>query len=1022
MMIGHRLGMRLSTRFAAVPVAIAIALAGVVSSSADILVDLDATALPEGPLAAWQNNGSLGEAFLAEVDIPAVTTLDGVKGVTLDGTNDWYVGPSAYWLSYEMSRTIEAWIYNPVMDDEETIFAWGRRGGPDATNMSFNHGVNPTFGAVGHWGEGPDMGWAGNYAANRWTYVAYTYDNLMTTATVYFDGQYANSEAVGVLMTHDFSENWEIELPFVVGNQNNADGFRTDDLSGSMTIARIRVHDVALTEAEISAAFGAEAAQFGLDDPDGDGMPSWFESLYEFLDPFGASDAAEDFDNDGLNNLAEYNAGTEVDNPDTDGDGMSDGDEVAAGSDPLDPDTDGDGLEDGEEVGLGTDPTKQDSDGDGYSDPFEIDWLSDPTDVNSVPTGLPSSIGINFIGGHSGTAGGSVTGVAGVQQQPNWNNFADLNNATGGPAALIDDTGTATGASVTWSGAPNTWAISLDPPADQNAALMSGYLDTGDPGTSTTTVVVENVTYKFYDVILYFGRDGSGSAGNYTANGRMKAGLVHSAPWPVTVGNGVFIEAPNSGDAGNYTVFDSLLGSTLTVTAAASNFRAPLNGIQIVEVMDSDDDGLPDPYEEANGLNPYDASDAVADSDSDGLSNLEEFELGTDPQDADTDDDLLSDGDEVAAGSDPFNPDTDQDGLMDGMETTSDPTMADTDGDLFLDGQEVFHGSDPNNPGSTPTLDTPVALVDLDATDKPVGPLEIWPNDGVMGGVFYAEAGIPEVVADGDNVKGVVFDGANHWFVGPASPLHVTGHNSRSIVAWVYNPEIAPEETVFAWSRRGGGDGTNMSFNHGTHDAWGAVGHWGNDGDVGWDPNQTDGDAGVDGQEKAGVWTFIAYTYDASINRTCVYTDGALTKCEDHGLDFATWAQDTAGRALPFVLGNQNEAGGNRIPDISASMTISRVRVYDIPIDAAEIAAQYNVELPYYEGQVGPSAPTITGMAHSTGTGITLTWTAEAGASYTVQASNDLLSWEDLATGIQEGSYNDPAVLQDHRFYRIIIE
>ncbi|HCF95444.1 MAG TPA: hypothetical protein DEW46_10310, partial [Verrucomicrobia bacterium] len=80
------------------------------------------------------------------------------------------------------------------------------------------------------------------------------------------------------------------------------------------------------------------------------------------------------------------------------------------------------------------------------------------------------------------------------------------------------------------------------------------------------------------------------------------------------------------------------------MTAAASNFRAPLNGIQIVEVMDSDDDGLPDPYEEANGLNPYDASDAGADSDSDGLSNLEEFELGTDPQTADTDDDLLNDG------------------------------------------------------------------------------------------------------------------------------------------------------------------------------------------------------------------------------------------------------------------------------------------------------------------------------------------------------------------------------------------
>lgn len=45
---------------------------------------------------------------------------------------------------------------------------------------------------------------------------------------------------------------------------------------------------------------------------------------------------------------------------------------------------------------------------------------------------------------------------------------------------------------------------------------------------------------------------------------------------------------------------------------------------------DSDADGLPDAYESDNGLNPNDASDASADLDGDGRSNLQEFEQGGD--------------------------------------------------------------------------------------------------------------------------------------------------------------------------------------------------------------------------------------------------------------------------------------------------------------------------------------------------------------------------------------------------------
>jgi len=51
-------------------------------------------------------------------------------------------------------------------------------------------------------------------------------------------------------------------------------------------------------------------------------------------------------------------------------------------------------------------------------------------------------------------------------------------------------------------------------------------------------------------------------------------------------------------------------------------------------VVDTDGDGIPDAWESQHGLNSNNPADALLDSDSDGMSNLEEYLSGTDPTDS----------------------------------------------------------------------------------------------------------------------------------------------------------------------------------------------------------------------------------------------------------------------------------------------------------------------------------------------------------------------------------------------------
>lgn len=179
----------------------------------------------------------------------------------------------------------------------------------------------------------------------------------------------------------------------------------------------------------------------------------------------------------------------------------------------------------------------------------------------------------------------------------------------------------------------------------------------------------------------------------FTAAGQTQQ-LVVTAHYPDNSTKDV--SASNAGT--NYTTSNAGIASVSAgglVTAVASGtvvIQATNDGASgiitanvTVTGTDTDGDGIPDADEIRLGLDPHNPVDAQEDLDRDDLTNLKEFQLGTDIRKRDTDGDTIGDGEEIVAGADGF---------------ITNPLLADTDGDGVRDGLEVQTGSDPTNPNS----------------------------------------------------------------------------------------------------------------------------------------------------------------------------------------------------------------------------------------------------------------------------------------------------------------------------------
>ncbi len=106
----------------------------------------------------------------------------------------------------------------------------------------------------------------------------------------------------------------------------------------------------------------------------------------------------------------------------------------------------------------------------------------------------------------------------------------------------------------------------------------------------------------------------------------------------------------------------------------------------------------------------------------------------------DTDGDGLTDDQEQQLETDPNNPDTDADGLTDGDEENvhgTNPLVADTDGDGSTDGQEIAQGTDPLDASSTPPNGVPNG-----GGPPPIAEGAVWPVVTLLIGGSIAVAGV----------------------------------------------------------------------------------------------------------------------------------------------------------------------------------------------------------------------------------------------------------------------------------------
>ncbi|MFO0560755.1 MAG: DUF642 domain-containing protein [Polyangiales bacterium] len=498
----------------------------------------------------------------------------------------------------------------------------------------------------------------------------------------------------------------------------------------------------------------------------------------------GVCVADMDTDMDGIPNLDEVRIGSDPNNPDTDGDGLRDGLEVGAGPGFAiidtdgdmrpnfnDVDDDGDGVNTADELGAGGAMSPQNSDamvpmGQGTSDMLP-DYLDPDDDGDGIPTATERSL--EMMGG-----------------------APDMDMV---PAYLDRDSD--------GDGIPDAIERGMDGamPRNSDGADRPDFLDTdsdNDTVLDSTEAGADPLMPRNTDAMVPMGMGTSDALPDYIDPDDDGDGIATSVEVTLegmTAGDGDMIPAYLDLDSDGDSVADSIEVGAMPAMPANSDAMAGMGDRPDFLDTDSDNDCLPDSDMREAGAARVDpampsaminanCTDAMLpicsavlgrcvsddDSDGDGVPNLVETRIGTNPMNPDSDGDGVEDGREVGAGPAFMTRDTDMDGTIDALDNDDDGDGVLTRDELGAGGAMMPRNTDAMVPMGMGTSDMLPDYLDPDDDGDGIPTRTEVTLEGMSAGDSDMVPAYLDLDSDGDGVADSVEAGAM-----PAMPANSDG-------------------------------------------------------------------------------------------------------------------------------------------------------------------------------------------------------------------------------------------------------